>query len=413
MAEAVTDGTILAKAFVNGLVDPDLSWWPHFIPVKPDGHLHTYGYADQTGIFDIGLSGRFEIEMPSGTQALEGTMTATNDSLNLKGGVTIEDEIWGASMVFTKEETTCIASQPTNFTDGISETVTGQIDGAIETTEKALEDVKKANEAYEFELSLRGLRAALPAIIDDAKEAIDDAVAAGIKSGRDQADKILDENNRALCSDNISSKVTGLVKPYQDALDRLKDAVDETNDNAQTRTELEAALRNLAGLHKIDKSTTVTITHGNKKILGVPECAQKSDAKRSVTITATVLSNTQVSQLNEAAKNVQYIAEADGIRFDAQQVLDKLPTMDELERLKGNVEACVAELTEKIGDVGFVFNHDTKELRHFMVINGEEKEVGAFNIFNGDELISNARLELNTCNTSDELFKLQEAAKLR
>ncbi|RTE55486.1 hypothetical protein EHW67_02670 [Arenibacter aquaticus] len=413
VAEAVTDGTILAKAFVNGLVDPDLSWWPDFIPVKPNGHLHTYGYADQTGIFDIGLSGRYEIEMPSGTQALEGSMTATNDSLNLNGAVTIEDEIWGASMVFTKEETSCIASQPTNFADGISETVTGQIDMAIETTEKALEDVKKANETYEFELSLRGLRAALPTIIDDAKEAIDDAVAAGIKSGREQADKILDENNRALCSDNISSKVNGLVKPYQDALDRLKDAVDESNDTAQTRTELEAALRNLAGLNKIDKSTTVTITHGNKKILGVPKCTQTSDAKRTVNINATILSSTQVSQLNEAAENVQYIAEADGIRFDAQQLLDKLPSMDELERLKDNIEACVAELTDKIGDVGFVFNHDTKEFRHFMVINGEEKEVAAFNIFNGDELISNARLELNMCNTSDELFKLKEAAKLR
>lgn len=413
VAEAHTENGVFARAFVNGLVDPDLSWWPDFIPVKPDGHLHTYGYADQTGTFDIGLSGRYQIEMPSGTQALEGSLYATNEALSLNGEVTIEDEIWGASMEFTKEETKCIASQPVNFAEGISETVTGQIDMAIATTEKAMADLEKANEEYEFELSLRGLRAALPAIIDNANEAIDDAVAAGIKSGRDQADKILDDNNRALCSDNISSKVNGLVKPYRDALDRLKDAVDDSNDNAQTRSELEAALRQLAGLNKINKDVTVTITHGNKKTLVLPKCTQTSEVDRTVSINATVLSSTQVSQLNEAARNVQYIAEADGIRFDAEQVLSKLPNVQELESLKDNVEACVAELTENIGDVGFVFNHDTREFRHFMVINGEEKEVAAFNIFSGDELISNARLQVNTCNTSDELFKLKEAAKQR
>jgi hypothetical protein len=408
VAEASTNDGINAKAFVNGLVDPDLSWWPNFIPVKPGGRLNAYGYVEQTGAFDIGLSGALGLEMPSGTQGLQGSLRLTQDAFSLQGEVIIDDEVWGASATFTKDETKCIASPPVNFAEGISETVTEQIDSAIATTEQALKDLEQANENYELELSLRGLRTALPGIIDSAIDAIDDAVDAGIASGRSQANKILDDNNRVLCSDNISSKVRGLVKPYKDALTRLKNAVNNSNDNAQTRTELEAALRALITLKKIDKSVTVSITHGNKTI-GCSAFTQTDT--RTVKINRTILSTDHVSKLTEAADNVKYIAESDGIRFDAQVIVNELPTVEELENLKGNIEGCVAELTNNIGDVGFIYNHDTKEYTHFLVINGEEKEVGTFNIFNGDELISSARLELGNCNGSEALKRLLEDSK--
>ncbi|MDC6354852.1 MULTISPECIES: hypothetical protein [unclassified Robiginitalea] len=409
VAEAGTDGTLLAKAFVNGWVDPDLSWWPEMIPVKPGGQLKTSGYADQTGKFEIGLSGGFEVEMPSGKQGLEGTLQADNEALTLDGQVTIDDAQWSAHAEFTKEQTRLIASPPENFASGIPEMVTKQIDDAIALTEQALEDLEAANEAYEFELSLRGLRTAMPAIIDRARDAIDDAVDDGIESGREEADKILKEHNRVLCDDNIDSKVKGLVKPYRDALDRLEEAVANSNDNAQTRAALEDALRDLAGLKRIDKSVTVKIEHGSKTF-GCGS-AWKLTANRTIRVTKTILSSSEVDKILEAADNVQYIAEADGIRFDAQQLVDELPVLEELENLKNNVEACVSELTEGIGDVGFEFNHATREFRHFMFINGEEKEVGAFNIFSGDQLISNARLEVGGCTATEEYAKLMGRMK--
>ena len=410
VAEASTTGEVQAKAFVNGIVDPDLSWWPELIPVKPAGKLNTSGYVDQTGIFDIGLTGMLGLEMPSGKQAIDGTLKATNEAFTLDGQVTIDDEVWKANATFTTAQTRCIASPPQNFADGISETVTEQIDAAIATTEQALNDLEEANKNYEFELSLRGLRSALPTIIDNANEIIDDAVDAGIKSGRDKAKKILDDNNRKLCDDNISSKVNGLVKPYRDALKRLKNAVSESKDNNQTRIELEDALRDLAKLNKIDKSVTITIEHGPKTSGCSIKHLIRTDT-RTVSINRNILSSSQINTLNEAAANVKYIAEADGIRFDAQEILDKLPSLDELENLKSNVETCVAELTESIGDVGFVYNHETKRYTHFMVINGVEKEVTSFDIFNGKELISNARLEVGSCNASEELNKLMEYSR--
>ena len=409
-AVASTDGGVTARAFFNGLVDPDLSWWPDFIPIVPNNSLQAYGYVEDSGWFDIGLSGVYGLDTPGGFRGITGDMRATPEALTLEGTAAIDEDTWNAFITFTADQTRVVTTPPVSFTDGISETVTAQIDDAIATTEQALEDLQKANEQYELELSLRGLRAALPGIVDEALDIIDDAVDAAIKSARDQRDQILEDYDRVACSDNITSQVNAVVKPYKDALNRLKNAVDASNDNAQTRIEIEDALRDLAALDKINKTVTVSITHGGTLF----KCSQfKQTDTRSVTINRTVISSEYKAKLLEAADNVKYISEADGIRFDAQVIVDELPTLEELNSLKDSIESCVAELTENIGDVGFIYHHETKTYTHFMVIGGEEKEVGSFDIFSQDQLIENARLEVSSCNASDELNKLYRQAKSR
>ncbi|MFD2099264.1 hypothetical protein [Flagellimonas iocasae] len=411
VAEASTNDGVVAKAFINGLVDPDLSWWPNFIPLMPDGDLNAYGFVEQTGNFDIGMSGSFEIQMPTGDQSMEGAVRATPEAFTMEGQVVSGDDVWGASAVFTTSETKCIATTPDNFTDGISETVTEQIDAAIATTEQAIQDLQDAEDQYELELSLRGLRAALPGIIDQAQDAIDDAVAAGLASGRSTINSYLSDYDRILCSDNLSGQIDAIVRGHRNALTRLRNAVSETNDNATTRAELEGALRDLASLDRINRTFSVTIIHGHKTF-GCGDLWTMT-ATRSVTINETILTSGQKAQLLEAADNVKYIEEADGIRIEAQDIVDQLPTVEELESLKDNVEACVQELTNGIGGAGFVYNHDTEEFTHFVIINGEEKEVGTFNIFSKNELIETSRAELDGCDPNDALNKLFEDAKSR
>ncbi len=418
VAEASTNNGIISKAFINGLVEPDLSWWPEIIPVAPSGNLNAYGFVEQTGYFDIGLSGELSLETPTGTQSVGGGMRATPEAFTMEGQVIVDDEVWEAQATFTTDETKMIATPPVNFTEGISETVTGQIDDAIATTEQAIADLEAANEQYELELSLRGLRAALPGIIDRAQEEIDDAVSSAIESANKQASDIVSENGAALCSTNISSKVNGIVDPYRDALDRLKDAVDDSNDNTQTRTELEAALRHLASLNKIDKTVKVTITYGNKAVNNpspIPDISKcsvwSSSTTRNRTVSATILTTEQVSQLLEAADNVQYITEAEGIKFDAQIILDQLPTIEDLENLKDSVEGCINELTSGLQSSGFTYNHNTKAFTPFIIINGEEKEVKEFDVFSGSEMVERARVKTTTCNPEGALSKLISEAK--
>ncbi len=409
VAEASTNNSIIAKAFINGLVEPDLSWWPEFIPVKPGGNLNAYGFVEQTGNFDIGLSGELNLETPTGTQAIGGAMRATPQAFTMEGQVTIDDEIWKANATFTKDETKVIASTPNDFGEGIADAVTGQIDAAIETTEQAITDLEAANEQYELELSLRGLRTALPSIINRAQSDINTAVSNAITSGRSQANKELAKKGRKICSDNFNTVVNDIVKPYRDALTRLKNAVNDSNDNTQTRIEIEAALRQLASRDLINTTKKVTITHGTIS----PNCWFQGTSKRDVTISEQVISAAEKAQLVEAADNVKFIAESEGIKFDAQLIVDQLPTTEELENLKDGVEACVSDITSGLGEAGFRYNHKSKKFNYFIVIDGEEKEVGSFNLFNGGELIKQARIKTGSCNPDGALEQLQLEAKNR
>ncbi|HMB64788.1 MAG TPA: hypothetical protein VKN36_17030, partial [Eudoraea sp.] len=403
VAEASAQNGVTARAFVNGLVEPDVSWWPSFIPLQPNGSLNAYGYVAQSGKMDIGLSGTFGIEMPDKTRAVEGSLKVTEESFTMEGKVEIDGETWGAKGIFTTDETTYLASPPDNFANGISEIVTQQIDSAFAETERALEDLNNAAEDYEFELSLRGLRGVLPTVVDRAHQIINEAVAAGIKSGRDQANKILSDYGRVLCSDNIASVVNGTVKPYRDALNRLKNAVNTTNDTEQSRNEIEAALRQLAALDRINKTAKVSITHGNKAFI-VPKCTQQSTVTRNISIKATVISSEQKSQLLNAADNVKYITETSNIKIEAERLVAELPSIEELERLRESISSCVKELTDNIGDAGITKNHKTEEYTYFVMINGERKEVSGFDVFDGEALIEVARPNTAGCD-AEEAFK--------
>ncbi|MEM6863755.1 MAG: hypothetical protein AAF575_01185, partial [Bacteroidota bacterium] len=410
VAEASSEGAT-GKAFISGLVDPDLSWWPDFIPVVPDGNLNAYGSIVQSGSFDIGLSGSFSMETPTTNHIVEGMLRATPDAFTMDGKVTNNDEIWEANVTFTKDQTRAIATPPVNFADGISETVTAQIDKAIETTEKALADLEAANEQYEFELSLRGLRAALPGIISDAEDAIDNAVSSTISDARTRINNSLNARDLVRCSDNLSGQMTAIVRGHRNALTRLGDAVNDQNDNETVRAELEGALRDLAAMDRITRTFSVSVEYASK-FTGC-SIGPRFTESRSESIDSQVLTTAQKAQLLEAADNVKFIAEADGIRFDAQVIVDQLPTIQELETLRDGVEDCVSELTEGIEKSGFTYIHDTGEFIPFIVINGEEKEVESFDVFSADELVAKARIETDGCNPNQALKRLQAEAALR
>ncbi len=343
-AEAGTEG-VKAQAFLNGLAQPDNSWWPEFIPVKPGGQIRASGYVQQEGQFDLGLSGAFMLEIPGNTYDMEGGMGLTNESATMSGSVLASDLKWEADIEFRKGETEFKAKPPQELMDDINSLVNSNIDSAITKAETALADLEKATENYEFELSLRGLRSTIPTIVSEAKKRIADEIAAGIASGRAQANKILTDEGLALCSDDISKQVNKLDDPYIAALNRLNAAAANTNDNETTRKEIEAALRDLAKLNRLNKSVTVTIVAGNKKVDNpwpvpdVQKCTVTSSFKRTVTIDVEVLTSTQVDLLNTAADNVKYIAETSDIMIEAEEVWKRVPSREVMEQLKDDIAA--------------------------------------------------------------------------
>ena len=388
--EGGTNG-IKTQAFLNGLAKPDNSWWPDFIPVKPGGQIRTSGYVQQAGQFDLELSGKFNLELPSKTYAVEGIMGADNEAFTLAGSVLANNLTWAAGAEFRKDETEFKAKPPQELLDNINSLVNANIDSAFDKAETALADLEKATADYELELSLRGFRSAIPTIVSEAKKRIADEIAAGIKSGRDQANSILSSKGLALCSDNISSVVKKLDDPYIKALDRLNNAAKSSNDNATTRSEIEGALRDLAKLNRLKKSVTVTITAGNKKVNNpspipdVPACTVKDDFKRTISIDVEVLTSEQVVLLNTAADNVKYIAETSDIKIAAQEIFDRIPAKEIMAKLKDDIQSGVKTIPS-IEEVGFI-NHNAKgTYSYYWIVDGKKSELSDIDIFNPDSI---------------------------
>lgn len=385
-------GGVKAQAFINGLAKPDNSWWPEIIPVKPGGQIRASGYVQQAGQFDLELSGAFNLELPSNTYAVEGIMGADNEAFSLAGSVLANNLKWAAGAEFRKDETEFSAKPPQDLLDDINSLVNANIDSAFDKAETALADLEKATADYELELSLRGFRSAIPAIVTEAKKRIADEMAAGIASGRSQANSELSKRGLALCSDNIASKVNPVDDPYIKALNRLNAAANESNDSETTRKEIEGALRDLAKLNKINTSITVTITAGNKvvkdPIFGTtitPKCTFKSNFTKKVTIDVDVLTSQQVDLLNKAADNVKYIAETSDLKIAAQEIFDKIPAMEIMSKLKEDIQNGVKTIPT-IGEVGFIKNHSKGTYSFYWVVDDERKGLGDVDIFDPNSI---------------------------
>ena len=390
-AEAGTSG-IKAQAFLNGLAKPDNSWWPEFIPVKPGGQIRTSGYVQQAGEFDLELSGAFNLELPSNTYEVEGIMGANNEAFSMAGSVLASGMKWEAGAEFKKDETEFKAKPPQELLDDINALVDANVDSALLKAETALADLEKATADYELELSLRGLRSAIPAIVSEAKKRIADEMAAGIASGRSQANSELSKRGLALCSDNIASKVNAIDDPYIKALDRLNNAAKASNDNESTRKEIEGALRDLAKLNRINTSITVTITAGNKVVKDpvfgttiTPKCTIKSSFTKTVKIDVEVLTSEQVALLNTAADNVKYIAETSDIKIAAEEIWERIPAKEIMEKLKDDI-ASGTKVIPSIEEVGFINHHDKNTFSYYWVANGERTDLEDINIFDPDSI---------------------------
>lgn len=386
VAEGSTDSGVEARAFVNGSLDPDLSWYPDFIPIKPGRSLKADGYINQNGNFNLGVVGTYSLETPNNQQEIEGLMRLSNPAFEIGGQYTKNEQEWSVNANITKDETEVVVNAPNSFVSNLDAEVSQRIDSTLSVAEDALANLDKATIDYEFELSLRGLRQVLPGIISTALNTIDQQIAHGIAEGQRIAREEVSRRGARYCSDNIPSIVDGIVTPYKNALIRMRNAVNNANDNDQTRSELEASLRQLASLNRVNKSVNATVRWGIFPLY----CNTTFTSNRSVSLNFEVLSNTQVMQLTTAANNVKFISETSDIRINAQTIVDAIPTQEILDRLneiKQNV-ANQVETYSNFQGVGFIKNHNTEEFTFFIEKGSERTSVASFDPFNPDAIIN-------------------------
>lgn len=341
-------------AYINGLTS-DLDWWPTFIPATPLASLRTSAFIRSDGDFDVNVAGEFGWNLPSGGgKALTGFFDFAPDALTLGGTVRDDATVYNIEGRVTKETTSVAIEPPQAILDRVSSGVTDELDDRIAAAEEAWNNLQDATADYEFELSLRGLRSALPNIVDTAEDALRTGIANELSNHVGQP-----------YYNQLRDHLYAADDAYYAALDRLKAAALQIQDNDATRSEIEAALRGVAA----KKIFTTTFTY---KVAGI--------TIKTVNVSKRVMSDSQANQIVAAADNVRFIKESWDRKVQMQDIYDAIPDKQIFERVKDDIQNGVIVIDD-IGEIGFVYGNEDKTFRVYAVIGGERHELGEVDLF--------------------------------
>jgi hypothetical protein len=348
-------------AYVNGITS-DLDWWPAFIPAAPVAALETSGFVKSDGDFDIRVAGEFGWSLPGGGgKAMSGHFDFAPEALTLGGAVKDENTVYNIEGRVTKETTTVSTTPPQAILDQVSSGVTDELDERIAEAEQAWNNLQDATSDYEFELSLRGLRSALPNVVDTAKQAL----ATGI------ANELKKHEGTAYYS-QLRDHLYAADDAYYAQLNRLKADAQQIQDNDATRAEIEAALRAVAAR----KIFTTTFKY---KVGGV--------TVKTVDVSRRIMSDSQANQLITAADNVKYIKETYDRKISMQQIYDSIPDKQIFEQVKDDIHDGVIVIDD-VGEIGFVYGNDSQVFNVYAIIGGERHELGEVNLFSVVDMAS-------------------------
>lgn len=359
-AEASVQDVFTGYYYTQGQTSEDLSWWPTFIPVKPASALAANAHVTSEGAFEVGLSGTYGWEFPSGSQTMSGVFDLNNDAMLLEGRVVSGDVEFALGGQITEAQSRAYFQPPQQLMDEITSTVNDEVLPRIEEAEAAWNDVQEATEDYEFELSLRGLREDIPPMIDQGRAQLSAGVASAIAQ----------QDGKAWEGD-FRSKITAADNVYHDQLTQLRNAATNATDNATTRTVLERELREMAARR------IFSFTY-RYQVFGV--------TVYSTTVTRRILSDTQANRLLQAADNVHRIGETSDIKVQMEQVYETVNERDLFEEVRDDLENGLLRMAA-IDELGFVVVHDDGSFGLYAGIAGQHYELGTISALTIEELM--------------------------
>jgi len=353
-AEVNTTDIFQGHAYAVGSTSRDASWWPAFIPARPVTQLDAAAFVKSDGDFDVNLQGEFGWQIATATHAMSGGFELKPSGLTLTGAIQDGDATFGITGQVQKDSTTVSVSPPRQLMDSIGARVNAQLDTAIASAQKAWDDLQQATGDYQFELSLRGLRSAIPNMVDVAKKSLADGIAAELA-----------KHTGDVYYSQLRSQLYAAADPYNADLDRLKAAALEIQDNATTRQALEAALRAAAG-RKIFSTTF------QYQVAGI--------VVATVTVRKQIMSDANAASLLQAADNVKYITETSDRMISMQQIYDQVPNRQIFESVRDDIQNGVIVMAD-ISDLGFVYGHATRTYAVYAVIGGKRYGLGEVDAF--------------------------------
>jgi hypothetical protein len=350
--EVSIEDVFAGHAYGVGETTDDFSWFPTFIPVKPASRLGVSAFVTQAGDFEVGLSGQYAWEFPSGVHGMAGSFAISDEAMELEGSLLEGDIVWTVGARVEKDQTTAYLEPPEQLMDALAVGVNDEVLGRIDEAQKAWEDLKRTTADYEFELSLRGIRTQLPAIVDAAKS--------GLASGI--ADELKKHQGKVYYS-SLRSHLYAADDEYYALLDRLKAAARNATDDRTTRSAIESALRSVAAR----KVFTTTYRYYDP-VFGTLLYTRK--------VSRRIMSDSQAAKLIEAADNVWRIQETSSVKISMQQIYDEVDDKALFEGVRDDIQDGLVVIAE-IGQLGFTYPHFGDGAFHaFAVIGGKRSDLG-------------------------------------
>lgn len=361
-------------------VEPERPILPEIFGIQPLSTITGSGFVNGEGEYGFELGGVWHSTVPEAD--INGALWIDTGAVGLEGSVTEGGTTLVASLELFNNETVGRVTFPESFTEGITGIVDEALDRKLDEVEQAVSALEDAIADFEFEVSLGGLRDALPAIADagivEANKVPGNARTAA-RSGtlsylrttcKSQfgvevcLDDIVDADDVAdAAGDRAYNEATDAIAAPKAAMLEMKKRALEADDES-LRDALEASLIGAYDNRNVNVSVTVT------RKFGFP-------FDRSYTIYSTdtdyeILDEAKASQVKNAADNVYRIGETESAVISTQDILDRLPTEEVIESVRAEVNDGVADVPAVEG-LGYSAIGDTYTA--FATVDGSDRDI--------------------------------------
>ncbi len=338
------------RVSVYAKLAPDVSWQPDWFPILPETELQASFSGNAAGELNGKLAGSYHSQLP--VAELDGSVKFDTQSVTMQARVANAEANFPISLTFRDGVTTASVDLGAPIGNYVRSRMDGAFDDVQGQIRQAQDDLAAAAEAYDFELSLRGLRQAIPGITSNAisqLHAVPDQVYSSVRS------QVRSEiNSRRYCAlgvctpsdskrDSIAnsaassarSKAASEIAPYVDAMEELAYRASQPDDDS-VREALRQALYGAYDHRHIDRTVSVTVS--------VDIFIKTISVSKSYRINRDVLTPSQAEDVLAAAGNVDRIPETSEQVVSAQAVLDRLPLDEALQAARDEVEAGLKHL---------------------------------------------------------------------
>jgi len=372
---------------------PDVSWVPKSFLFVPKSETIGDWSIDGDGSYEIKLSSNFESRLPKAK--IGGSLAIENDNLTLAGTIDNgDDRPLGVNATFFPGGVDVVVDVYADFEKGITQTVTAAMDDKIDEWHQAYDDLQQATSDFEFELSLRGARSAIPAIVDEVIPVLN-AIPGTVRNEVDSAivdyvndyeecvnlglgtvcsnplDPLIDESRVGDQKGEDARQIAeSAVKPIRDALNHLKATVNAPDD--EFRAAIKAALQAVYDNRTFSKKITISYKF---PLVGTKTIYNK-------TVTENILTGSNLATIKTALDNVDKIEESSSIMISAQQFYDALPVEDAINTARQEVEQGLQRIPTLDG-VGYTV--DNGVYGAYAILDGKPYNVD-FNVLDPAEL---------------------------